>query len=171
LIEEHSGSARPEEEKTAKPRREESKTSGIAQIVEVSTITHPVVLATLSNQSIQSNESTQSILTSISAHTQSGNLGISMEDEMRLPIFRGDGSKDTDQHWFLCKAVWSINNVNDEEIKRAQFRTTLRDHALSWYMNCFKGVAQPKPLNEIKNGLSGEFKKPKSESQCITKLK
>jgi hypothetical protein len=30
---------------------------------------------------------------------------------------------------------------------------------------------QPKPLNDIKTVLSALFKKPKSESQCITELK
>ena len=34
-----------------------------------------------------------------------------MADEMRLPIFRGDGYKDPDQHWFLCEGVWNIKNV------------------------------------------------------------
>jgi len=57
-----------------------------------------------------------------------------MENEMRWPIFKGDGSKDPDQHWFLCEVVWSIKQVTDEAIKRAQFSNTLRDHALSWYM-------------------------------------
>jgi hypothetical protein len=55
-----------------------------------------------------------------------------MVDEMRLPTFRGDGSKDPDQHCFLCEAIWSIKNVTDEVVKRAQFSTTLRDHALRW---------------------------------------
>jgi hypothetical protein len=54
-----------------------------------------------------------------------------MEDEMRLPIFRGDGSKDPDQHWFLCEYVWIIKQVTDEAVKRAQFSTTLRNCALS----------------------------------------
>jgi hypothetical protein len=94
-----------------------------------------------------------------------------MEDEMRLPIFRGDGSKDLDQHWFLCEAVWSIKQVNDKVVKRSRFSTTLRDRVLSWYMKFVKGVAQTKPLNDIKTVLSAEFKKPKSESRCITKLK
>jgi hypothetical protein len=31
--------------------------------------------------------------------------------------------------------------------------------------------ATPKPLNAIKTALIAEFKKPKSESQCITELK
>jgi hypothetical protein len=38
-------------------------------------------------------------------------------------------------------------------------------------MKVVQGLAQPKPLNEIKNALIAEFKKPKSESQCITELK
>jgi hypothetical protein len=38
-------------------------------------------------------------------------------------------------------------------------------------MKFAKWVAQPTPLNEIKTALTVEFKKPKSESQCITKLK
>jgi hypothetical protein len=90
---------------------------------------------------------------------------------MRLPNFRGDGSEDHDQHWFLCQDVWSINNVTNEAIKQSYFSTTLRDRALRWYMNLVQGTAQPKPLNKIKNVLVAKFKKPKSESQCITKLK
>jgi hypothetical protein len=38
-------------------------------------------------------------------------------------------------------------------------------------MKLVKGLAQPKPPNQIKNVLIIEFKKPKSESQCITELK
>jgi hypothetical protein len=94
-----------------------------------------------------------------------------MEDEMRLPIFRRDGYEDPDQHWFLCEVVWNIKSITNEAIKRTQFNTTLRDHALSWYMKLVQGLAQPKPQNKIKNALIAEFKKPKSESQCITKLK
>ena len=52
-------------------------------------------------------------------YTQLGTLGRSMADEMRLPTFRGDGFEDPSQHWFLCKAVWSIKNVTDEAVKRA----------------------------------------------------
>jgi hypothetical protein len=94
-----------------------------------------------------------------------------MADEMRLPIFRGDGSEDHDQHWFLCEAVWNIKNVTYEVVKRTQFSTTLRDRALRWYMKLVQGIVQPKPLGEMKNALIAEFKKPKLESQCITELK
>jgi hypothetical protein len=74
-----------------------------------------VVLTTLSNQSNLSYQSTSTIG---SVHTHSGTLGRSMADEMRLPTFRGDGYEDLDQHWFLCKVVWSIKNVTNEAIKR-----------------------------------------------------
>ena len=94
-----------------------------------------------------------------------------MVDEMRLPIFRGDGFEDLDQQWFLCEAIWNIKNVTDKDVKRTQFSTTLRDRSLSWYMKLVQGLAQPKPLNEIKNALITEFKKTKLESQCITDLK
>jgi hypothetical protein len=67
--------------------------------------------------------------------------------------------------------VWNINNVTDEAVKRTQFNTTLRDHALNWYMKFVQGLAQPQPLTEIKKTLITKFKKPKSESQFITELK
>jgi hypothetical protein len=38
-------------------------------------------------------------------------------------------------------------------------------------MKLVQGLAQPKPLNKIKNVLIAEFRKPKSESKCITDLK
>ena len=85
-----------------------------------------------------------------------------MVEEMRLPIFRGDGSEDPDQHWFLCEVVWNIKNFTEEAVKRTQFSTTLRDCALSWYMKFVQGTA-PKPLNVIKTALIAEFKKPKLE--------
>jgi hypothetical protein len=94
-----------------------------------------------------------------------------MADEMRLPNFRGYGPEDIDQHWFLCEFLWNIKNVTNKVVKRTQFSTTLRDHALSWYMKLVQGIAQPKPLNEIKNALIVEFKKPNSESKCITEMK
>jgi hypothetical protein len=38
-------------------------------------------------------------------------------------------------------------------------------------MKIVQGSTKTKPPNEIKNVLLAEFKKPKSESQCITELK
>jgi hypothetical protein len=83
--EDHSESARVEEGKAEEPRREEPKSSETTSIVEVSTIIPPVYSETLINQSNQSHKSIQSTVTSSPPHTQSGNLGRSMEDELRLP--------------------------------------------------------------------------------------
>jgi hypothetical protein len=38
-------------------------------------------------------------------------------------------------------------------------------------MKLLQGLAKLQPLNDIKNALIAEFKKPKSESQCITEMK
>jgi hypothetical protein len=91
---ENSESARAEEGKDEEPRREEPETSGTMPTVEVSTIIPHVVSTALRNQSNQSHWSTQSTVISSPPHIQSGNLGRSMADEMRLPTFIGDGYED-----------------------------------------------------------------------------
>ena len=68
----------------------------------------------------------------------------------------------------MCEAVWNIKQVIDDAIKIAQLTTTFRDRALTWYM---KYNQQARTLGQIKTTLVQEFKKPESESQCITQLK
>jgi len=65
--------------------------------------------------------------------------------------------------------VWRVKQVNDVDMKAAQVVTTFRDRALNWFMKFSRG--QPKTLNEIQMALIVEFKKPKSESQCIIEIK
>jgi hypothetical protein len=72
---------------------------------------------------------------------------------------------------FCAKPYGTLKMSPTKAVKRNQFSTTLRDRTLSWYMKLVQGPAQPKTLNEINNMLIVEFKKPKSESQCITELK
>ena len=57
-----------------------------------------------------------------------------MGDDIKLPVFRGTGAKDPDQHFFLCEVVWSIKQVQDDNTKRAQLAITFRDKALTWFM-------------------------------------
>jgi hypothetical protein len=96
--EEHSEPTRVEEEEAEELRRDEPKTSGTTQTIEVSSITAPVDSVVLRNQSNPSHQSVQSTISSSLPHTQSGTLGRSMVDEMRLPMFRGDGSEDPEKH-------------------------------------------------------------------------
>ena len=92
-----------------------------------------------------------------------------MGDDMKLPIFKGSSLEDPKQHWFLCEVVWSVKQVIDDEIKMAQLTTMFRDRALNWFMKYSNG--QVRTLPEVKVTLITKFKKPKSESQCITELK
>lgn len=50
-----------------------------------------------------------------------------------------------------------------------QLTTTFRDRALNWFMKYIDG--QTRTLVEVKTPLIVEFKKSKSESQCIIELK
>ena len=65
--------------------------------------------------------------------------------------------------------MWSVKQVIDDDIKMAQLTTTFRDRALNWFMKYSNG--QVRTLPQVKVALIAKFKKPKSESQCITKLK
>jgi len=67
-----------------------------------------------------------------------------MGDDMKLPIFKGTGAEDPEQHWFLCKAMWTIKTINEDNLKLVQLVTTLRDRALTWYI---KYTTLPKTLS------------------------
>ena len=88
-----------------------------------------------------------------------------MGDDIKLPVFWGTGAEDPDQHFFFCEVVWSIEQVQDDDTKRAQLATTFRDRALTWFMKFSTSTQQPNTIQEIKDELKKEFKKPKLESQ------
>ena len=93
-------------------------------------------------------------------------------DEMKLPMFHGNGTDDPEQYQFLCEAVWTTRQIVDNDIKKIQLVTNLMGHALDWYMRFMKIPQEivAKKLNEIQEGIFEEFKKPKYEAQYITKL-
>ena len=93
--------------------------------------------------------------------------------DIKLPILNGNGLEDLEKHWFLCEVVWTVKQVQEEAIKRAHMIVTFRVRALDRYMKFYVvpvGVLQ-KSLDQIQIGFIEEFKKPKSELQCITELK
>ena len=64
--------------------------------------------------------------------------------------------------------------IMDDNVKKAHLMTTFRDYALTWFMKYYDpslATGAPTSFFEIRNTLKSEFKKLKSESQCITKLK
>jgi hypothetical protein len=50
-----------------------------------------------------------------------------------IPKILGKGDEDVQQHWFLCEAIWRSRGTLDAN-KLVEFQTTLRGHALKWYM-------------------------------------
>ena len=85
-----------------------------------------------------------------------------VHDDIKLPIFKGTGSKDLEQFWFLCEAVWTAKNITDIDVRRVQLITSFRDRYLTWFMK-FSSTQNPF-LVDIKVALIREFKKPKLES-------
>ena len=52
-----------------------------------------------------------------------------MNDDIKLPVFKGTGSEDPEQFWFLCEAVWTAKSILDQDTKRAQLVTSFRDRS------------------------------------------
>ena len=76
---------------------------------------------------------------------------IMVENDIKLPIFNGNGLEDPKQHWFLCEAMWTVQHDRDESIKKSKMITTLRGRALDLYMKFYVapiGVLQ-KTLDQI----------------------
>ena len=92
-----------------------------------------------------------------------------MNDDIKISIFKGTGSEDPEQFWFLCEAVWTAKSIIDENTRRAQLITSFRDQDFTWFMKF--SSTQNYILADIKKSMIKEFNKPKSESQCITELK
>lgn len=86
-----------------------------------------------------------------------------MVDELRMPVFNGNGSQDREQHMFVCEAIWTAKQVHDQNAQIMQLVTTFRDRALVWYMkfHTMTLTGAMRSLEEIKNALIVEFKKPK----------
>ena len=40
-----------------------------------------------------------------------------MGDDMKLPTFKGTKAEDPEKHWFLCEAVWTIKQIQDDNTK------------------------------------------------------
>jgi len=57
-----------------------------------------------------------------------------MENVMKMPIFKGTGTKDPEQFWFVAGAVWIAQRIMNDSIKKAQLVTALQDRALTWYI-------------------------------------
>ena len=41
-------------------------------------------------------------------------------DDVKLPLSHGNRTEDIEQYFFLCEAVWTMKQVQDEDIKKGQ---------------------------------------------------
>ena len=83
-------------------------------------------------------------------------------DEEKLHLFHGNGTKDLEQYWFLCEAVWTVRKTVDDEVKKGQLDTTLQGRALDWFMKFVQVPTRTlmKTLKEVRKRLIEEFIKP-----------
>jgi len=89
---------------------------------------------------------------------------------MKLPISKGIWSEDTDQFWFVMNVVWMVQQITDDNIKKAWLVTALQDHSLTWYIKyCSNNPLGT--LTETKTTLNKEFTKPKSDLHSIVGFK
>ena len=87
-------------------------------------------------------------------------------DDVKLHGFHGNEFEDPEQHRFLCEAMWTIRQVQDEAIKKYQMITNFQGWDLDWYINFYVFLvgALQKTLAKIQAGLKDDFKKSKFES-------
>ena len=85
---------------------------------------------------------------------------------MKLLYFKGVGDEDMDQFWFVAGSVWNTHNVASDVVKRTQLSLAFKGRALDWYMG-YIGQNANATIEEIKNALKQQFKKPKTYSQIM----
>ena len=55
--------------------------------------------------------------------TSTGRRPKMVGDDVKLPLFHGNETKDLKKYWFLYEAVWTVKKVQDEDIKKGQLAT------------------------------------------------
>lgn len=93
-----------------------------------------------------------------------------MANAMKMSVFKGVRSEDPEQFWFVAGAIWTTQEITDDNIKKAQLVTVLKDRALTWYIKYC--IDNPNvTLEETQQALSKDFRKPKLEAQSMIGFK
>lgn len=69
---------------------------------------------------------------------------------MKLPTFKGASDEYVERLWFIVDAVWTIQNVNADSIKRVQLAMVFKGCVLDWFMGYLAQNTDP-TVNEIKD--------------------
>jgi hypothetical protein len=91
---------------------------------------------------------------------------------IRLPEFKGEASKDPENHVFIYEKIWEEKQITDEDTKLAQLAIILRDCALDWYMSLVVKIppGTTRTTAVIKDMLINEFQKPSLEDQYMNEM-
>ena len=89
---------------------------------------------------------------------------------MKLTSFKGVGDEDMHRFWFVTGSVWIAQNVVTDIVKRVQLSLVFEGRALDWYMRYLDQHANAS-IEDIKDALKQQFKKPKAYSQIVNGLK
>ena len=66
--------------------------------------------------------------------------------------------------------MWKAQQINDDDINKVKLVAMLQDRELTWYIK-YITTNLNSTLVETKTTLNVEFRKPKSQAQCVTKIK
>ena len=97
-------------------------------------------------------------------------LDSDMATHLKLPTFKGVGDEDMDRFWFVAVSSWTVQNVASDMVKRAQLSIVFEKRALDWYMWYIAHNGSPS-IQDIKDTLKHQFRKPKSYSQLVAEVK
>ena len=61
-----------------------------------------------------------------SESTSTGRRPRMVGGDVKLPLYQGNGTKDPEQYLFLCKEVWTLKQVQDDDIKKGQLVMTFQ---------------------------------------------
>ena len=97
-----------------------------------------------------------------STHTTTSFTAITSIFNVKLPVFKGLGNEDPDKFWFVVRAVWEVQGVIDDNIKKVTLVSTLQDCALTWYIKHSNDNPNA-GITNIQAALNKEFSRLKSE--------
>lgn len=101
--------------------------------------------------------------TSIFSRTTSATTVINMASIIKLSVFKGVGNEDSNQFWFVIRAIWEVQGVIDDNIKKVTLVGALQDHVLTWYIKHSNHNLNVE-IADIQAVLNREFSKPKLEA-------
>lgn len=85
-------------------------------------------------------------------------------------VFKGSGTEDLDQFWFVANAVWEYQGIVDDQMKKETLLTSLQERVLTCYIKYYTDNPMA-TLVDIQTALNNEFSRTKSKSQSIVGFK